>query len=213
MSRAGAAVADSGGASRRRAGQPTKLRPDLRDRLLATVRSGAYLKSACGSVGISYTTLRGWIRRAEAEIEAAEEEEREISEAEQVYVEFFYAYTRARAEAELRNVAVIQKAAAGYPVVRITRKVLRENGVVTEEVEETVTTIEFDWRASAWFLERGGFEGRWRREQKIEHDGQVAGGVLIVPSTADPEAWAAAAAAQQAELQKRMRISGGGGDT
>jgi hypothetical protein len=136
-------------------GRPSRLTPDVHDRIVQLVRAGNYLKTAAGASGISEQVCQLWMargrelaatRQAKAESLAAEqglgpdddmpEVSLELTENEIRYLNFYEEVTRARAEAQARHVAII--ALAG----------------------------EQDWRASAHYLERTDPSG-WGRNDKV----------------------------------------------
>lgn len=56
-------------------GQPLKLlKPGVKEKFLAAIAKGASYNIACGYAGISYQTLRRWIKTAEAMTELFEEQ-------------------------------------------------------------------------------------------------------------------------------------------
>ncbi len=48
-------------------GRPTKLTPDIQEKILTVIKLGAYRTAACDFAGISPETLRNWMRRGENE--------------------------------------------------------------------------------------------------------------------------------------------------
>lgn len=46
-------------------GRPSKLSPEIREKLLSAIRSGNYLEDACSYAGIDYSTFRRWMIRGE----------------------------------------------------------------------------------------------------------------------------------------------------
>ena len=108
----------------KRGPKPLFTQPQIRDRLLTALRTGAYLDAACGHAGIGLSTLMLWMQRGR--------DERERINAgippnpnEAPFVEIMEAVEKARYDAEVRNIGIIQNAAA--------------NG---------------QWQAAAWWLER-----------------------------------------------------------
>jgi transposase len=83
--------------------RPTKRTPERETRLLEALRAGNTRRASCAYAGIDQDTLANWLRR---------------------WSDFSDAVEKAEADAEIRNVAIIQKAAS-----------------------ET-------WQAAAWWLER-----------------------------------------------------------
>ncbi len=94
----------------------SKLTPETQRRIYQAIRAGNYKEVACQFAGISGTTLRNWVNRGKESREKGNDKCR--------YYYFLRGLEEAEAEAEVRNVAVIQKAA------------------------------EKQWQASAWILER-----------------------------------------------------------
>lgn len=94
--------------------------------------------------------------------------------------DFAAAVAEAENEAHVRNVAVIQKAAAGYDVVTTITTTKRVDGVEIVETKETKGR-EFCWQAAAWYLERK-HPDEWRKQDKmeLEHSGGIDGSVVSV---------------------------------
>lgn len=85
--------------------------PEVVEAVVQALRAGAYITVACRAAGISRQTYGDWMRRGEAESAGA-------------YHDFRERVERAKAEGEIRNVAVISRAANE------------------------------SWQAAAWLLER-----------------------------------------------------------
>lgn len=109
-------------------GRPTKLTPTVRDRIVAAIQAGNYAEIAAQYAGVGKTTYYRWM-----ELGAAED-------APEMYREFRHAVESARSEAEIRNVALIQRAAN-----------------------------EGTWQAAAWYLERTAWQ-RWGRRTVVTGD-------------------------------------------
>lgn len=90
-----------------------KLTPALIEKIVGYLRAGAYIETAAAAAGISKQTLYNWLRRA------ADENERDP-----IFAKFAAAVEEAQALAEVRDIALIGKAA------------------------------ETQWQAAAWRLER-----------------------------------------------------------
>jgi transposase len=112
-------------------GTTPKLTEELISAMSAAIRGGAYVETAAALCGISKDSLYRWLRQSEQA--GAKAEFRALSDA----------VKKAMAEAELRDLAVIDKAA--------------QEGV---------------WTAAAWRLERKHPE-KWGRQARvqIEHSG------------------------------------------
>ena len=112
-------------------GSAPKLTEGLIETLSATIRNGAYIETAAALCSISKDTLYRWLRDAEN------------GDADGLHSKLSDAVKKAMAEAELRDLAVIDKAA--------------QEGI---------------WQAAAWRLERK-HSDRWGRQSKVqlEHSG------------------------------------------
>ena len=80
----------------KRPGRPTKLTPEVQDRIVSAIRAGNYSRVAAEYAGISERTFYGWLRRGQQAKTG-------------VYRDFWCAVQRAEREAEVRAVAMIQK--------------------------------------------------------------------------------------------------------
>lgn len=109
----------------RKMGRASKLTPETQERIIQAVRTGNYIEVAAQYAGISKTTLYRWLEQADD------------PDADDIYREFRDALESARAQAEVRNVALIQRAAD-----------------------------EGTWQASAWYLERTAWQ-RWGRRTMV----------------------------------------------
>jgi len=78
--------------------RPTKLTPELQEKILQAVRAGNYIETAAVYAGINKTTLYDWLKRG-ARAKSGK------------FREFSNALEKALAEAEVRDVAIIAKAA------------------------------------------------------------------------------------------------------
>ena len=110
-------------------GRPTKLTPEVQDRIIEALRAGNYQDTAAAYAGVSRTAFYRWMEQGAQD------------DAPAIYRDFRDAVEKARSEAEVRNVALIQRAAQ-----------------------------EGTWQAAAWFLERS-FQQRWGRKQEVSGPG------------------------------------------
>ncbi len=108
--------------------RPLKLTPDVQDRIVQAIQAGNYIEIAAQYAGVGKTTLYRWLSLAED------------PDADEVYRHFRDAVESARSAAEVRNVALIQKAA--------------NDGT---------------WQAAAWYLERTSWQ-RWGRRTMVTGD-------------------------------------------
>ena len=90
-------------------GQPLKLlKPGVKEKFLAAIAKGASYHIACGYAGISYQTLRRWMKAGEA-IADLFEEQIEIHP-DQVYLEFYCDVRRVESYAALKWLEKIDEA-------------------------------------------------------------------------------------------------------
>jgi hypothetical protein len=92
-------------------GQPTKLTPEVHDRIVQVVSAGNYLKTAAQFAGISVTTLTNWMARGRA-ANALAESGQPVPEEEQRYLVFLAAVTQAETQAEVAAVTHWRRAFA-----------------------------------------------------------------------------------------------------
>lgn len=92
--------------------RPTKLNFDTHNKIITAIRAGNYIETAAAYAGVNKSTLYEWLKRGEREKQRVAENSRyRIRESEKPYVEFSNAVEKALAEAEIRDVAIIAKAA------------------------------------------------------------------------------------------------------
>ncbi len=77
--------------------RPTKLTPEVQDRIVKAIRAGNYFQAAARAAGISESTHYRWLERGAEEKQGAHRDFRE-------------AVSRAEAESEVHAVAVIRRA-------------------------------------------------------------------------------------------------------
>jgi predicted aldo/keto reductase-like oxidoreductase len=136
------------GMTKNKKGRPIKLTPELQEELVKVIRAGNYIETACAYVGINKTTFYDWLKRGAREKERlAKNPNARPKKSEAPFVELSNAIEKALAQAEIRDVAIIGKAA------------------------------EENWQAAAWRLERKFPERWGRKERltaDLNHLGQVA---------------------------------------
>lgn len=103
-------------------GRPSKLTPEIQEKIVQAIRAGNYIETAAAYAGIDKTTLYDWLKRG-ARAKTGK------------YREFSNAVEKALAEAEVRDVAIIAKAAEKH------------------------------WQAAAWRLERKHWQRWGRKER------------------------------------------------
>lgn len=130
-------------------------------KLIAALKKGHYVETACALAGIGISTYYRWLERGELELNRVQEElnrgveNPEFNDNESVFVEFWEAVTYANAEAEDKALGVIQDAFG-----------------------------EKDWRAAINFLERRFFT-RWRKRSSTELSGPNGGPIPTVNANVD----------------------------
>jgi transposase len=81
-------------------GRPTKLTPELQERICTALRAGNYMETAAAFCGVTKDTLYKWLKKGA------------LPGARGIYRGFSDGVEKAQAEAETRSVALIAKAAA-----------------------------------------------------------------------------------------------------
>ena len=123
-------------------GRNTKLNAEVQSQIVAALRAGNYQEVAAAYAGISEATFYAWLERGRKEPQS-------------IYSEFLEAVERAKAAAEVRDIALIDKAA--------------QDG---------------SWQAAAWKLERK-YPNRWGRVSRTEISGPEGSAVQVVVSPKD----------------------------
>jgi transposase len=134
--------------------RPTKLTPEVEERLVQAISVGATFKDACAHAGISFQTLQNWKKRARRAAEQAGEPDGEPEEDTDQFVEFFDRIKKAEADAAVGWLTTINKAARR------------------------------DWKAGAWMLERrypGSYDRNRLRPDRID---EVAPTLTTAPTPA-----------------------------
>jgi hypothetical protein len=85
-------------ASKKAIGRPTKICPEIIEKIQSAILAGSYVETAAAFAGISKDTFYIWLKKGAAANSG-------------IYYEFSDAIKRAMAEAELRDVMVINRAA------------------------------------------------------------------------------------------------------
>lgn len=82
---------------KKKMGRPTKLTPEVGERILVAVRAGNYWETAAAFAGISKVTFYGWLKRGHQAKRG-------------IYHDFLNALEKAAAEAEVRDVTRVDQA-------------------------------------------------------------------------------------------------------
>ncbi len=127
-------------------GAPSKLCPEVIEKICRNLRAGAYIETAALYAGISKKTFYAWLKKGSKAKKGLE-------------LDLCNAVEEAQAAAEMRDLINIDNAAMGAPTERDAKgQVLREE-------------ISPNWQASAWRLERK-FPKKWGRIERHEHTGE-----------------------------------------
>lgn len=165
------------------AGKPRKMTEERTQRVVDAILAGAPQKVAARHGGISPATHFSWIAQGEAALKTAGDDPDRIDDAGgQACAQYATRIDEARREWELRQLALIQRAAQGQPwrTSKTVTKTDKEGSTVTETVvTEGVTT---HWQAAAWLLERR-YPQVYAQIRRTEHTGE--GGGPIEVSTAE----------------------------
>ena len=140
-------------------GRPTKLTPEVQRTIAQAIRANAYPETAAALAGIDRDSFYEWLKRGAKEESGP-------------YREFSDTIKGALAVGQMRDLAVIDKAANGYDVEKtktLAKDWIDDAGKKVGNVVETTTERhrEFAWQAAAWRLERR-FPRLWGRTDRPE---------------------------------------------
>lgn len=121
-------------------GQPLKLlKPGVKDKILAALSRGASYQIACGYAGISYETLRSWIRRAEQLLELVDEEIEKHPD--KIYFDFYCHLKHVESVAALKWLEKIDNASTFHwqaAAWKLSKRYPEEFGTAKDETEKKV---------------------------------------------------------------------------
>lgn len=166
--------------------RPTKLTPELQERIMAYLNSAVTIETACAACGIAARTYRAWLQHGrEVQARLEEDPKAKLKKDDALYLEFLEASDEVLARVETRILAGINQSAQGYDVERTTevyerRKVGKEEQLVLIE-RKTLREREKDWKAGAFLAERR-WAARWGVQQKVLLDATVSViGIDVIP--------------------------------
>ena len=139
--------------------RPSKLTPELAEKLCGHIASGLTDETACDRVGIGTTTFYRWLAAAEK------------PRAKKEFREFRDTVKNARAEFEAVHLEAIGRAGL-EPIKTVQRHGHRDSTGKLETQWVTETSSPPQWQASAWLLERR-FPERYGLHIKARIDEQV----------------------------------------
>jgi len=97
-------------------GRPTKLTPELQDKICSYIAAGNYLVTACQAVGVSYDAFNDWTNRAKAQ----------EGNGGGIYCQFLHAVKKAEAIAEMEMTSIARQAASqkkdGYLAITVNER-------------------------------------------------------------------------------------------
>jgi transposase-like protein len=168
--------------------RPTKLTPDVQQKIIERLQAGSTIKATCDSVGIAESSFYLWVAIGEAHAkgETHANMPRKITERD-TYSEFSEAVTRAQADGLIQAAVRFRQGMNPYDQEAVTTEVFEEtrldkNGnpytYRKSVVKKTITHMPGDWRAAAEYLARRDPEN-WARQapQKMEHTGANGGAI------------------------------------
>lgn len=144
-------------AERHPAGRPTKLTLETQRTIAQAIRANAYPETAAALAGVNRDSFYEWLKRGAKEESGP-------------YREFSDTIKNALAVGQMRDLAVIDKAANGYDVEKtktLVKDWVDDAGKKVGNVVETTTERhrEFAWQAAAWRLERR-YPRLWGRTER-----------------------------------------------
>lgn len=117
---------------------PTQFTPEVRERILAALRQGNYMETACTYAGVSAPTVRKWVVKGMKPNAPAE------------FAEFARDVAEAQASIEVRHVQTISRTALGVI-----------------DPQSGIYLLTPDWHAAAWFIERK-YPERWGKRDTFK---------------------------------------------
>jgi len=128
-------------------GRPTKLTPEVKDKIIRYIRGGNYIETAVQASGITKKSFYNWLDRGNKELERlAKSPKARVRQSEQIFVDFVKEVDKAQAEAEAKDVMLL-----------------------AEFAKEDSNVIR--WRLERKYPQRWG--NRQQVDAKVEHAGEV----------------------------------------
>ncbi len=136
-------------------GRPTSFTEDNKSKILTAIAAGNTLENSAQYGGITYETLRAWLKKGEAGQEG--------------FSGFSVALKKAQADAEALSVGRIRQAAKGGAILErttISTERTTKNGTVVTTTRSTERYAAPAWQADAWWLERIN-RSKWGRHDRV----------------------------------------------
>lgn len=154
---------------RSKGGRPSLISAQIVENILSAIRAGTYIETAAAFAGITKDTLYRWLKRGRREKRRLEKNPRSrMSASETPYVIFADGVMKAFADAEVRDVSIIAQAARGGQKYVEEKIIVDAKGNVVSK-QTTTKTIQPQWQAAAWRLERK-YPKKWGRRVAIRKD-------------------------------------------
>ena len=163
--------------------RPTKLTPELQEKIMSYLNSAVTIETACAACGIAARTYRAWLQHGrEVQARLEEDPKARLKKDDTLYLEFLEASDEVLARVETRILAGINQSAQGYDVERTTEVYERDKkGNLVLMERKTIREREKDWKAGAFLAERR-WAARWGAQQKVLVDGTVSViGIDVIP--------------------------------
>ena len=124
--------------------RPSKLTQKVFDAIVGFLKAGAYVETAVAAADVHKDTFYDWLRTAAQDFEAGRDT---------IHVRFSDAVKSAQATSEVRDLAIIGRAATGHTAVAVCPE-CDEKARCTQCGKYIQITTNSQWTAAAWRLER-----------------------------------------------------------
>lgn len=174
--------------------RPTKLNPELQQKIIERLQAGSTIKATCDSVGLGVSTFYQWVEIGEAYLAGLDHDRmpRLIVERE-AYAEFAEGTTRAQADGLIQAAVRFRQGMNPYDTESVTTETLEETRLDKDGkpytyrktiTKKTIAHFPGDWRAAAEYLARRDPEN-WARQAPQKVDATISGGMKVIVEYAD----------------------------
>lgn len=153
-------------------GAPTKLTPELIDKISSYIRLGAYVETAAASAGVHKATFYEWMKKGAQKKSGLC---RALNDA----------VSKAVADGELRDLKRIEDAAQGTRTAILLKDETGKQVVDKDGMNVYIKPMDPDWKAAAWKMERRNPK-QWGPRQTIEHGGKDGEPLKFIMEVVDP---------------------------